>query len=1833
MPTIVEEMRNAGFSDEVIGSWAKEQAPAMKEAGFSDDVIESYFSGMNNPGKVPPALINRISSFAGRVGSAAAEGFRAGMGGTETTPPPPLGLSPESEKALSDYGLFHKPGEPYRKLQLFNETLLRSTSTAADAMLRGVNAGLMGVGAAAGQVSAEAMGVDENQQSKARRDTAQLLALGALVVGADEFAPARETAANQIAVGAMLNGTDHPMTRAPKVAGTPDEVVGRLPQAQDFTDAATVVRGSQAPATPPPAPGFVRMYHGGAEGSTEAGGGRWLTPDPKYAKGYAGESGKVYYVDIPEDSPHLKKSFDDTGTSQTAPFVTFEAPEDIARNLQPYQAGDLSSAREKLTRLYEDHGIHPAEVAADAQSDPAIKGSILSDDPKDLPAEYVTPAADVTLPAPEHVTPAARTWLDDVRDAVAPERVVTPEGKAADVHPEVVAPAPEAQPETIKSAAVRYKDQVFESTDHGSAASELMGEHGESAVNQADVGFTTSGGRFVSRDEAEVIAGIKDNGDLLNQIKKRDETAPLPAPTKGPRGRDPATYSLFEYLASRGGLAPSPELASILDGNPFVPGFGRLIRKNGMSIDRAWEATARDARYLNDVSDRTGGEAKTTSNELLRMIEEEARGAKQYQLGAEGTKSKAQIAHEAEANRVQIERAVDDFLSESGYGEADPKIHKRTVQIMEREGVSDPEVAFERAVMEDADRYEKIARARKEEIGEVPGWDAADTRAAPSAGGSVREPRPGLEPGRGGEGRAVSEGARSAWAGVEHSLKQDARAAGFDTSVEYWHGTTRGRFTTFKESTLDTDVLGPAVYLSRGKAGAEFYGPGRGGDLLGPFYVRGNIVQPDTPVPWDIGGTKMVPAINVMGKLRGQLADGFLPREPWGVDLTPAAYAREFWKRRGVDGYDSGAGLEVVIYNPDNIRAGFAEPKTEPGAEGKPHPLGAAAADEAVPAGMTRTPSPAGKLVDKMRDKASAIIDMWHDIQMQISPMVRGTKDTMPIAKDFANAKRANRYDWSRIDADLEKRFTPEQRKRMWDAADEESVLRQEGKASEHMGIATLTREERAAVEELQARGQAAFIRARDLGMVEGEGLPSYTPRMVINIADALEADGAVALNRLPSPIGLNLSTTTAQLRHRKYLTAEETEAAAKAKFGEQAEIARDIRALPLATAKLEDAIAGRTLIEEIRKYGKDTGSETVSEGSKPVGSEYKWFPFDHPAFKTWRPMFKESPETGKLAVVKSHGEIVFEQVPIYVREDFRGPLLAVLSKPAGPIQIAFNELKAKTMSLIMLSPMIHNAVEYGRAFPTMPGKMLTFRVYRDGGVALTDPALMRESINHGLVPIARRGAQQDITSIMEAPNLKPGRSITSDIVGYTFGLLPQRGEPQPGQWLGDWLSMRAGIDKTRADVDKLGDFWHGKMLWDQIAKLQMGLYTNIKDKMVNDRGIDPSTASYMAAHMANRYAGALPQEAMSNGARIVSNVLFFSRTFTLGNIGVMKDMFTGMPKDVLAMIEREVGKVDPKAVDYAKSVARRKAISAVVTDIALFYVVNSLLQSGFNYFAGRKDFSEELQGYVDRFAKAINNVSEHPLQVLNPFTLFGTTSFLGRVSSTSENEPGKQDRVLAGHTKDGTAIYLRNPFGKIGEEFLGWGTTPLDMIKRKEGTIARPMFQLLSNDKGFGRKVYDPNADTPEKVFANAARIAQHLIAAQTPEQQIRAARDLATGEGDPKINAAQTFGPFAGITFSRGAPGGEAVGELFKAREIQKFRVNEALPEIRRMIQRGDTVAAVQEMVKLGMPAAERTWTVRTTLYPGSRLSPKAMRDFYLSAEPEQRDRMERAMQQRAR
>jgi hypothetical protein len=100
------------------------------------------------------------------------------------------------------------------------------------------------------------------------------------------------------------------------------------------------------------------------------------------------------------------------------------------------------------------------------------------------------------------------------------------------------------------------------------------------------------------------------------------------------------------------------------------------------------------------------------------------------------------------------------------------------------------------------------------------------------------------------------------------------------------------------------------------------------------------------------------------------------------------------------------------------------------------------------------------------------------------------------------------------------------------------------------------------------------------------------------------------------------------------------------------------------------------------------------------------------------------------------------------------------------------------------------------------------------------------------------------------------------------------------------------------------------------------------------------------------------------------------------------------------------------------------------------------------------------------------------------------------------------------------------------------------------------------------------------------------------------------------------QSFGPVAGVTFSRGHPLGPAAGEAARLHEQLQFKQQQGFPEIRRLIQNGDVDKAVERMNELGLPAGLR----RSLLSP--HMTPRTIREMYRYGTPEQTRRFERQL-----
>jgi len=210
MPTRIEMLKQAGFSDDEIGDWAKTERQRMQEAGFTDGEIDDEFGVTRPPKEVPPAFTERLKQgWLYRVLGAAGEYARNYFGDE------PLGFSPESQRQLGKFGIV---GD-----------LAAAAGGPIDALLRSVPAGIAGVGAGLGQLYEEghdaALGPDPYAKGKAARDFAQLAQIAALLSGAKGPTP-----------GLMR-------TPVPKITNGP---VIELPRAEDFRNAGASISGTVA---------------------------------------------------------------------------------------------------------------------------------------------------------------------------------------------------------------------------------------------------------------------------------------------------------------------------------------------------------------------------------------------------------------------------------------------------------------------------------------------------------------------------------------------------------------------------------------------------------------------------------------------------------------------------------------------------------------------------------------------------------------------------------------------------------------------------------------------------------------------------------------------------------------------------------------------------------------------------------------------------------------------------------------------------------------------------------------------------------------------------------------------------------------------------------------------------------------------------------------------------------------------------------------------------------------------------------------------------------------------------------------------------------------------------------------------------------------------------------------------------------------------------------------------------------------------------------------------------------------------------------------------------
>lgn len=814
------------------------------------------------------------------------------------------------------------------------------------------------------------------------------------------------------------------------------------------------------------------------------------------------------------------------------------------------------------------------------------------------------------------------------------------------------------------------------------------------------------------------------------------------------------------------------------------------------------------------------------------------------------------------------------------------------------------------------------------------------------------------------------------------------------------------------------------------------------------------------------------------------------------------------------------------------------------------------------------TPEPVQDFFGALHKKMGYV---GNEVDKSLKPLDAGNEDTAALAKRHANSEAETKLRVLDSMDKLSKDFTPEQRQRIWDATSAESVAKVTGVEAKG-GFATLSPKEREAAIQLQKDNDPIADEAVRLGILKHR-YQIYDPRFLAGIAQ--DHGGSNVLN----PMGHDIRLTTPHALAREHLTADESEKAAQALYGDKAHLIRDARILPFAGYQLQRIINAHKLIRAIDEYGQGRGERLVLSGNESPGVEHKGYKsIDNPAFTY----------AGKQAGL-------FASPKLWIHPDLEGPLRAVLTKSDHGILVrSALSLKSKAMSTIVGAfPPIHRSTVFFKTAVTYPMSMFSGRLQAMGkDLRLSNSEEKYQAARDGLRDVSRRGWVGTVEDLDTEPRIddKVGQSWTAQMLGagaHVAGMPAGKGK--------EWQQT------VKEAVDDAGHFWHSTLMWEKVANTQYGLYRMVKADLVK-RGMEEDGAGKVAAQVANRFVGAIAKEDMSESARTVLNLSLFSRSFTMSNLGLYKDALgSGLPKAV-------VGQISAADRALANNFYRRKAAGALIKDIAALSVTNAALQSAVAYWTKQETGDQIVDGYKKRFAEYVAAGMQNPLHFLTR---------IGDISPTSRNEPGKDDYIFLGRNAQGTGMYLKNPFGKVGFDLLHWLTSPLQELSRKESTILGPAIKVASNDKGYGRQIYSPQDAWQDEVMD----VAKYLINENTPSQLIHGAYDAVTGKDRSTSNLAQSaLSPF-GLFVSHGAPGGPPEGFMYAAEKQHDFDKQQALPDIRKAILNGDDATAVRGMVDAHMTAQEIRTTIENTLAPGKTLDKQRIMKVVQYMTPEQR------------
>jgi len=282
------------------------------------------------------------------------------------------------------------------------------------------------------------------------------------------------------------------------------------------------------------------------------------------------------------------------------------------------------------------------------------------------------------------------------------------------------------------------------------------------ALNEAIDGVVRGEDVRLTQNTLEPIERISVESVFVDR-QARAETVARIVSEDYPLGREPRKpTTLMQFLASEGGIKDeSGELASMGLSRKFIPGGGALVRRTGRSLDYAREVAA-EAGFFDDIyGDPATAVAKSTPDDLLRLLSRELSGNPAYSNQIEGRLVQDRLDYDTTVKaREQYRRIVEEVDSARDAlnieHRLDDAIIRRAARYAGMEGM-DAVDALERAIDEDYRAFAAAMDERGKGFGNEPEFDIPFFEDAATGPGTSRNA--GAEGGFGGQGRRGSNAA------------------------------------------------------------------------------------------------------------------------------------------------------------------------------------------------------------------------------------------------------------------------------------------------------------------------------------------------------------------------------------------------------------------------------------------------------------------------------------------------------------------------------------------------------------------------------------------------------------------------------------------------------------------------------------------------------------------------------------------------------------------------------------------------------------------------------------------------------------------------------------------------------------------------------------------------------------------------------------------------------------------------------------------------------------------------------------------------------------------